>query len=287
MKIAPLKSYSDSRPDIRHTILVYGLAYGLIAGLAFAVSLWGADGYLLSQANAFFPWLKLIVGTLLCVLIGGLTGWLTARLEQMVEHAAVAVLPWLGAAAIFAWLTVAVPLQIAPRLAAWLEPDLRPLLQYAEVDALQIRLGVALVWVLIFAALVGVAQLVTLEPAVFSTALLGKILPFCLGIVIISIGGAMLDDLNNQPLRAAVIAMDRTIQFVLDNEGRDVDPALSRRMHAGSLRALEGRLDQSRRLIVGSYDESLGEVHVLISFGDEWADCIVLYAQPAYCKSIP
>ena len=61
----------------------YGLLYGAVAGLAFAVTVWGIDDYSLSQAHALFPWLKFIVGAIICVLVGALVGRLSAQFEKV------------------------------------------------------------------------------------------------------------------------------------------------------------------------------------------------------------
>lgn len=58
------------RADVLRLKRRLGMAYGLSLGLAFAVSSWGVDGYLLSQAHALYPWLKLIIGAVICVTIG-------------------------------------------------------------------------------------------------------------------------------------------------------------------------------------------------------------------------
>src|SRR5512134_3208893 len=62
---------------IRQKKRIYGAIYGIVAGLAFAISTWGWDGFLLSQAHAFLPWTKLIIGSVGCAVAGGLAGWLS------------------------------------------------------------------------------------------------------------------------------------------------------------------------------------------------------------------
>jgi hypothetical protein len=98
------------------------------------------------------------------------------------------------------------------------------------------------------------------------------------------IGGTVVDTLNNEPLRTAVREMNSTIQFSLDHRGEEVDKVLARTMHVSSLRAVEDVIDQPRGLIVQSYDQTLGQIHVFVRFGDTWVDCQTIYNQPSYCK---
>jgi len=148
-----------------------------------------------------------------------------------------------------------------------------------------LRFGVSLAWILPFAAIVGIAQLPITEPAVFSTSIFGKITPLFFCIVVMSIAGVITDNLINSHFRAAIVSLDATIQFVVDNKNnQNIDKALSREMHARSLVTVGEYVQESRHLFVGSYDEFLGDLHVLAKFGDQWVDCEVLYRQPVSCK---
>jgi len=277
-----LKPLNELKPrlDVIRSKHIYGMTYGIVVGLGFAGAAWGLDAYLLSQSHAMYPWLKFIVGAVLCALTGGLTGWLVARLEKGIP----ALLLWLVCAFVFAWLTNAVPFLIFPQLAGWLEPDIKDLLNYVYHDNFQLRFGVAFIWIAIFVTIAGILQLPLADSAVFSTSIGGKAAPLLLCIVFMVINGVIIDDLTNLPLRESMVAMDQTIQFVLDTEGQPVDLARSREMHAASLRAVRDQVQVSRRLLVGSFDEFFGEVHVLIRFGDQWVECSTIYSQPAFCK---
>lgn len=57
------------RPDLfpniaalRRDKQLLGLAYGLLAGLTYALATWGYDGWLLAHASADSSWLKLVIG---------------------------------------------------------------------------------------------------------------------------------------------------------------------------------------------------------------------------------
>ena len=89
----PLTSNSKTSPEVVRSKRIYGMYYGAAAGLAFAAAAWGWDAYLLSRFHALYPWIKLIVGALASGLVGGLAGWLSARLDKVI----LSVLIWLGA----------------------------------------------------------------------------------------------------------------------------------------------------------------------------------------------
>lgn len=271
----------NARPEIIRLKQKFGILYGMIAGLAFAVSSWGWDGYVLSKSHAYFPWTMLITGVIFYAILGGIVGWLTARSESSL----LGVVFWVISSLFYAWLMVALPVQINPFIASKLDPQLGALLNYEKGAEFVFRFGVSLAWVVPFMLIVGVTQLPITEPAVFSTSIFGKITPFFFCIVVMSISGVTTDNLVNSHFRAAISSLDNTIQFVLDNKNNEnVDLALSRKMHVGALSAVKKYVQESRYLFVGSYDEYLGDIHVLVKFDSQWVDCNVLYSQPVFCK---
>lgn len=276
------KPLSPNRADVVHSKQIYGIWYGLALGLAFSIFAWGIDAYLLSRANTIFPWLKFFGGVVPAVLIGGLAGWLSARLDK----AFFAVLIWTVAALIFAWLTVNLPLQIAPRLLGMAEPGIEQLLHYEYYPEFSARIGVAFAWITIFMFISGLLQLPMSESAVFSTSLLGKVSPMLVSLVLMGIAGTIVDGLNNELLRKPIDELDATIQFYVDHQGQEVDLQESRRMHQGSLRAINELVTPERSLIVSGYNEYLEEVDVLVKFRGAWVECQVLYSQPVNCKQV-
>ena len=279
----PLNNFDNLsvRPEIVRLKQKIGMFYGIMAGLAFAIASWGWDGYMLSKSHAYYPWTMFITGTIFCILLGGMVGWITARFERSF----LGVVFWTISSVFFAWLMVALPLQINPFIASKFDPQLGALLNYGKNNDFAFRFGVSLIWVIPFLLIIGITQLPIMESAVFSTSIFGKIAPFLFCIVVMSICGTITDNLINAHFREAITSLDNTIQFVLDNKSNhNIDQALSREVHAGALNSIKEYVRESRHLFVGSYDENLGNLHVLVKFTDQWADCNILYSQPVFCK---
>jgi len=238
---------------------------------------------MLSVSHAYHPWTMLIVGLIFCGVVGGLSGWLTARFESSL----LGILFWVTASAGFAWLMVALPLQIVPAIVSLLDPQLGALLNYDGGSGFVVRFSTALMWVLPFAFLVGVTQIPISEPAAFASSFFGRVSPLFFSILLMTLSGAFTDNLINLHFREAIVSLDTTIQFVVDNRGNEnANQTLSRQLHARAFWEVEDYVSQSRRLFVGSYDEYFGEFHVLVKFEDRWVDCLVLYKQPNTCKLV-
>jgi hypothetical protein len=270
------------RPDVVHLKRRIGLVYGMTVGLSFAAATWGIDGFLLSQANAFYPWLKFMIGAIICMAAGGVAGWLVARSEKGV----LGLLIYLSLGLLFSWLIVTLPFQIFPQVVNWIDPEAGKLLNYTFYEGFGSRMTIAIAWISLFMGLVGVLQLPLTEPAAFSTSFFGKVAPLLVCSVVMFISGVIVDTLNNEPLRTAVLHMDNTVQFSVEHQGEEVDRTLARTMRISSLRAVQEVISQPRRLIVGSYDQFLDQIHVLIRFGTTWVDCVVVYNQPSFCQYV-
>jgi hypothetical protein len=276
------KPIATDRSDVLRTKRFYGIWYGVALGLAFSIFAWGIDAYLLSNTNSLQPWIKFIGGLIPCVVVGGLAGWISARLDKLF----LALLIWAAAALAFAWLTVMLPLQIAPRLLEMAEPGIRGLLHYEYYSGFSARIGVAFGWLVIFVSIAGLLQLPLTDSAVFSTSLLGKMAPMLVSVVLMGIAGSIIDGLNNELLRTPIQALDATIQFQVDHRGQEITPLESRKMRLGSLRTVNDLVTANRQLIVSGYDEHLGEVTVLVKFDKAWVECQVFYGQPVNCKQV-
>lgn len=273
---------SAERADVLRAKRIYGIWFGTALGFIFAFFAWGVDAYLLSKMNSLHPWIKFAGGSVPCAIIGGLAGWLSAKLDKPFF----AVVIWAVAAVSFAWLTVTVPFQIAPRLLGVIELGVNGLLQYVYYESFSSRIGVAYVWIAIFVSIAGLLQLPLSEGAVFSTSFMGKLAPMLVSLMLMGISGTVIDTLSNELLRAPIDSLNSTIQYSIDHRGQEVDVLESRRMHLGALRVVEPLVTSQRRLIVSGYDEYLGEVNVLVKFEHAWVECEVFYNQPLNCEQV-
>jgi hypothetical protein len=270
------------RKDIIRTRYRYGLYYGTAAGLSFALSNWGMDAFRLSQAHALQPWLKLIVAILICAPTGGLAGWLAARLDRAI----LSMLTWLVVGGVFAWLSVANTFQIYPALLGRFVPETLPYLKYSIYDILQTNGVMVYIWTGIFWSIIGLIQQPLLEQAVFSSFVFPKVLPLLVVLALVSIGGLFVDNLNNEPLRDPILALDKTIQFAIDTQDQEVDKATARQMHVAATRPLADWLDRSRYYFVSRFDKNLDTVYITVNFEGYWADCTLVFNQVSYCKSL-
>jgi hypothetical protein len=279
-----MKLYSSEIPTDRSDVLyskyAYGIWFGAILGLTFSVFAWGMDAIQLNLINGLYPWLKFLVGVVPCSIVGAFTGWLSAKVEKPFW----AMLFWIIAASVFAWLSVSLPLRLTPRLLSLMEPDLQALLHYTDYGEIPLKFGVAYFWLALLAALVGLLQIPLSDSAIYSTSVFGKISPLLLTMILMAISGNTMDNLNNELLRSPIYAINETTQFYIDHRGEKIDLADTRRMHLASLRPVEGMVTPDRKFIISSFDETFGDVRVLARFQNAWVECEVFYDQPISCE---
>lgn len=280
MKIQPLFQHLE-RPDVLQQKHRYGIWFGLFLGLGFAFFTWGIDSYILSIHHGLHPWLKFLLGAAICMAVGAVAGWLAAWTNKPLYAALI----WLAAGSVFAWLTVNLPLAILPKAMSIVEPQTSGLLHYMYYEDFGRRVLVAYAWVGIFITIAGVLQVPLSDSAVFSTSFFGKLVPIFVSMILMSISGTIVDNgLINEPLRASTVAIDNTIDFILDNRGREVDAAEARKMHTGAFRAIDDLVTEDHKLIVSGYDNLLGELNILVKFDRDWVECKVIYNQPILCE---
>jgi len=282
MKLQPL-NLNLERTDVLRSKHHYGFWFGMFVGLEFAIFAWGIDAYIINNHHGLYPWVKVTIGAVLCMITGGIAGWLSARWKKIILSVAI----WLIAGSVFAWLTVNLPLVILPKVMSVLEPQTSGLLHYTYFDNFGRRIGVAYTWLGIFITLTGLLQLPLSDSAVFSTSIFGKLGPIFVTLVLMAIAGTIIDNgLINEPLRTPSIAIDNTIEFIIDHRGKEVDLAEARRMHTGAFRAIDASVTDRYKLIVGGYDSLLEEINILIKFERDWADCKVIFSQPISCELV-
>jgi hypothetical protein len=281
-----MKLYSSELPadraDVLHSKNVYGVWFGVVVGLSFSLFAWGVDAYRLDQINGLYPWLKFLVGVLPCIVVGGFAGWLSARTGKPL----LALLFWVMAASVFAWLAVNLPLQITSRILNLIEPGIKDLLHYTYYEQFSFKFGVAYFWLAILAALTGLLQIPLSDSAIFSTSVFGKISPMLVTMVLMAISGNTMDNLNNELLRSPIDAINSTTQFFIDHKGEHIEPAQIRQMHLASLRTVENLVTPERKFIISGYDEEFGDVQVLARFQNAWVECEIFYNQPLSCEQI-
>jgi hypothetical protein len=261
----------------------YGIWFGLFLGLGFAIFTWGMDAYTLSNHHGMYPWLKFIIGAMICMILGGITGWLSATTDKT----ALSALFWLIMGFAFAWLTVNLPLLILPKVLNALEPQTSGLINYTYYEDFNRRVLVAYIWVGIFITIAGLLQLPLSDTAVFSTSFFGKLGPIVVSMILMAIAGTIVDNgMINQPLRDPTISIDNTIQFILDSRGKEVDLTEARRMHTGAFRAIDNSVTPDYKLIVSGYDRLLEQINILVKFEKDWVDCKVIYNQPIQCEVV-
>jgi hypothetical protein len=269
------KAGALSNRSLRYTLLL-----GVTAGLVFSLSLWAYEAFLLIQAHVAYPWIPVLVGTILCVLactVAALLTWLANR-------ALLGAIFWVLTSRLIAELAVYIPLKIAPALMMILEPGLRSRLPVYPVNAtLQTWAGFGTVWLAIFFLILGLLQLTLVESSVPSTTAAGRLGAYFVFIPVMVLASVMSSNMINEQLRAPLLGTNNTIQFFIDNQNTSVDPIIARQMHMSTISDISSVINRPRRLFLGQYDDYYGQVNVLIDFTGEWVNCSTVYAQPVFC----
>ncbi len=257
-----------------------GLLYGLAAGLGFGLFAWGLDAVLLTSANGAHAWVKFWPGVLISMAAGALVGWLS----MVIKKTLLSMLLWLGFGLLLSWLVFWLPYKAAPDLIGLVNENLGKYLDYPFFkDFLQIQ-WFGFVVIALVAIICAVIQQIIIEQAFFSTGKLALAMPLILSFALFCLVGSVIDGMNNRHVREPLQAVDELIQFSLDNQGVEIAPDVARKMHLAALAPIEQYLQRDRSLVLSNYDQSFGQVDILVNFDGYWVVCQVIYNQVTFCK---
>lgn len=76
------------------------------------------------------------------------------------------------------------------------------------------------------------------------------------------------------------------LEFAMDNINVEVPGTVARAMHLGAVNPIKKYLSRERGLILSNYDESMGQVDVLVDFKGKWVKCTVIYNQVTHCVPV-
>jgi hypothetical protein len=261
---------------------LFGLLFGLSAGLAFAVFAWGVDGFLLARAHGAYPWVKFIPGLLISLAGGGLVGWLTVRLQNPI----IRLFLWLLFAFLLSKLFLWIPIKVAPQFISWFDSYLGNYLNYPLYSDFNHMQWIGFVVIAIIAILCGLLENVLIEQALFSTGTFSMAIPLVISFVFFCLAGNTVDGFYNKQIRDPIIAVDDLLQFAVDNTGKEVSAEVSRAMHLSAINPIKELLPLERSLILSNYDQMLGQIDVLVKFNGHWVKCTTVYNQVTFCKLV-
>lgn len=257
-----------------------GLLFGGIAGFAFAVMAWGVDAAQLMQAHVAWPLAKFLPGLAMSMLAGGLVGWLSIRLGKVWA----AILFWVVLAGFFTWQTMWLQLEFVPRLLQIFDPRLGDLLYYPALENEIQFWAFTFVVVAFVSILCGLLEIHLIDQSMLGQGSLSVLTPLLISLALFGFAGVSADDLVTKNFRTPIVAMDKLIQFAIDNEGKELPPVVARQQRLSVVEDLYGLMDRPRDLTLTGFDRSLGQMEILVNFGGKWVRCTVIYNQPTMCK---
>ena len=257
-----------------------GLIYGVLGGLAFAFTAWGIGAIQLANASAGYPWLKFAVGAVLCVLIGGIAGWLTA----LADNGFVGAFVWFLAGISFCWIASHLPFEGLTFLLNRLDARL-PGISYPYPDSMQQRMVVVYMLVVLLSTLAGILQTTILDSVQRASTGFMRVMTTLLVVPFFALAGLVTAEYVNQPLETPLVVIGDLLKFNQQVKGQKLDPKVIAETHYRALGPIQDLAIKPYRLYLGSYDpEYLDSASVLIDFSGQWAECTVSSASVGVCK---
>jgi hypothetical protein len=258
-----------------------GALIGVLSGLGYALGAWGVESVLLSTANGMYPFLKLLIGALLCALIGTLARVLCRRAGSLFLQLAV----WAGAGVLFNRISIYLNFPGMQKLLGLLDAQLAPYINYPLDYGVSTRGMLMLVITLVACGLFGLFFTFAVEAYVIHESA-RRWLPLLLWMGAFFAAGYLGASLNTNPMRDAVVQTDKSIQFAIEHAGEDLPTETKSALGLFGLKVLEPYLGTPYRLISGSYDTQLVNIKVLAEIGERYALCPVINNRLGTCTLV-
>ncbi len=259
---------------------IVGLLYGLAAGLAFSIFAWGIDAFLLANAHGSYPWVKFIPGLLISVIVGGLAGWITVRIQNHLIGISI----WLIFAFILSRLFIWLPIKAAPFIIKIFDNHLGEFLNYPLYKDMNQINWFGFATIALVAIICALIENILIDQALFSTGKVVLAIPVVVCALCFSLAGNAIDGLFNKGIREPIQAVNTVLQFAVDNLDKEVPAEVSRTMHLAAVKTIREYLPRERKLILSNFDQSFGQIDVLIDFEGYWVKCTTVYNQVTFCK---
>ncbi|HFD40290.1 MAG TPA: hypothetical protein ENJ31_10665 [Anaerolineae bacterium] len=263
-----------------------GLLNGLLIGLALAVGTWGADALFWVSVQGWVVYPSLIVGGLLLTGLGGLTGWLTARINR----AWAGLLLWLIAALLMMRLIGHIPYE-GRTWTVWLA-DRRawglPIYPYDPGAATGVLLaGFFAVLALAFLGLLQPYRTEGIAAEADDHGRLGGrgwfllLLPLPLVLAV----GLLADSMVSRPLRQAPQLVREAIRTGRTYPGDLFELSLREGLNYNAIAPVREQMSEQYRLSVGAVDLSAADTIFVVADFDNgaWIACRILAGHLSFC----
>jgi hypothetical protein len=261
------------------------LINGFLIGFAIALGAWGLVAFQMAGIPVPLKYPSLIVGSVLLIGLGVLTGWLTGRMEKAWS----VVLVWGGTAVIATMIIIFQP-YYGRTFTIWLADrrfwglSIYPYLE--DLSIAQVFVGFFLIFLLAFLALL---QNYRLEGISSETGRNGRLnarawmllmapLPFVIGVSWIT------QNIVGDPSSVAIQVVDRAIERGRTYEGDLFELGLREGISYGAIRNVREKMSANYILKVAELDPAMSTIIVAAHFdNDAWINCRVINNQISYC----
>jgi len=253
---------------------------GLLCGLTFAIFAWGYDAFELAKANAALPWLKFFLGLIPSLILGGIAGWLTMKINNLFLR----MIFWIIVAVLFSYLTSYVSFTVTPYFMRLIDPVMGEHILFNQTQAITARRFITMVMMIIFLFIAGLTFENACDSIRNSRGVVGMVFSTIFLIAFFGGAGYTADSNFNSELRAPILALDERLDYVAT-----VDPSTLTDFEQRALRRytkLDVDFSGDRRLLLSTFDQYLTQVEVLVDFGGDLAICNVINGHASTCSMV-
>lgn len=268
------------KPDVRKKKQILGLLFGLVAGLAFTIFAWGVDAVLLARAHGAYPWIKFIPGLIICLVSGGFVGWLT----MLIKSSGLGTFAWLCLGLLFSRLVYWLPVKIFPAMVGLLNNPIGDYLNYTDTRQINEITWLGSFILLLVAVGFGTYEKDLITEFVYSNGASNLFVSIVICFISFALAGMLSDTLVNKKLRQPIQVLERSFQYVLDNETSELPEELARVTDLAEIYKFAPYISGRRILIPSSLLQGADQVEVLVVLSGIWVKCTTVFSRIIHCE---
>jgi len=253
---------------------------GMLCGFTFAAVAWGYDAVVLAKAHAAMPWLKFIVGLIPSLILGGFSGWMTMRINNLF----VRMIFWVVIAIMFSYLASYVPFTATPYFMRLIDPVMGERVIFDQLQAITARRFVVMIMIIFFLFIAGMTFENASDSIRNSRGIAGMVFSAILLVAFFAGAGYIVDSNFNTDLRIPIIALDERLEYVAT-----VDPTTLNDFDQRALRRytkLDVDFSVKRRLLITTFDQYFTQMEILVDFDGKLATCNVINGHASTCAMV-
>ena len=272
-----------STQEIEHHLTKIRILLGCFGGLVLALVAWGLDANSIRLAHGILPWVKFTVGALIAIPLYGVASYLAGRFGAKYY---ITLISFAVSGYIVAWVATHLSYDWYEALLKVFDTGFSIPIHFEYDITAQTRFVMTAAILIVISALFAFFYDGLVNQVFSSLSIMSAATAIIVFGLFFGVSGFIVDHFNNSSFRAPIIKTDYFIGRARLIQSAEIQPDPAQIGWERIFLNLDINLDVPYRLFTSSLEPAWDTAHVMVLFGENWYDCLVVAEQPFSCSPI-